>query len=95
MPYIKQNDRVQIDVMLEPLVKWLRAKSARNVAGLLNYAITKIIISLWSNCRAYHIGNSIIGALQCAAREFARRHLDPYEDEKIKENGDVHPFEQD
>lgn len=95
MPYIKQNDRDELDAMLRPLVKWLRNKPAWNVAGLLNYVITKIIISLWSNCRAYHMGNSIVGALECAMREFARRHLDHYEDEKIEENGDVYPFDHD
>ena len=30
-----------------------------------------------------------IAALECAKLEFYRRHLAPYEDIKIKENGDV------
>lgn len=92
MPYIKQIDRDRLDPMIEPIVKYLKQKPAWNVAGLLNYVFTIIVVSLWNNCRAYHMGNSIIGAFECAAREFARRHLDEYEDEKIKENGDVQSF---
>ena len=32
---------------------------------------------------------SVIGALECAKQELYRRLVAPYEDKKIKENGDV------
>ncbi|MFA7286936.1 MAG: hypothetical protein WC052_04735 [Patescibacteria group bacterium] len=92
MPYIKRQERTELDPMIKPLVDWLRAKSATEVVGFLNYVFTKIVISLWVNCRSYHMGNSIVGAFECASREFSRRWLDQYEDEKIDSNGDVFPF---
>jgi len=33
--------------------------------------------------------NAVVGAIECAKDEFQRRLLHPYEDEKIKQNGDV------
>ena len=89
MPYIKQIDRDLFDPHIAEIVEIMKSKPSWNSAGLLNYVITKIIVSMWTNCRAYHMGNSIIGALSCAAREFSRCHLDPYEIEKMEENGDV------
>jgi hypothetical protein len=34
--------------------------------------------------------NEVMGALECAKQEFYRRVAVPYEDKKIKENGDVY-----
>jgi len=92
MPYIKQADRDLLDPHILKIVEILKQKATWNVAGRLNYVITKIILSLWNNCRAYHMANSIVGALECASREFTRRELNFYEHEKIKENGDISPF---
>ena len=39
---------------------------------------------------SYATINDIIGALEGAKMEFYRRVVAPYEDEKIKENGDVY-----
>lgn len=60
-------------------------------AGELNYVLTMV-------CREYfhHHGgryqqvNDIVGALEGAKLEFYRRVAAPYEDTKIKENGDVY-----
>ena len=92
MPYINTEDRKLLDPAIKEIVTILRTKPGWNVAGLVNYVITKIIISLWASCRSYHMGNSIIGVLECASREFSRRYLNWYEDGKIEENGDVHPL---
>lgn len=79
MPYITKDDRLFIDGGATPLT-----------AGKLNYKITQV-------CRAhlqlfgtnYDTINEIIGILECVKQEFYRRVASPYEDEKIKENGDV------
>ena len=92
MPYIKETDRSALSDNIAGIVRYLKAKPIGDVAGLLNYVITKIIISLFAHNRCYNMGNSIIGALQCASNEFTRRHLNPYEDEKIAENGDIFPI---
>jgi len=82
MPYIKQDrrpsmDRV-VDVMLEEGVV---------VNGDLNYI-------LFAFCKrfvdpSYHNYKNYCGELRQCATEIERKLLGPYEDDKIKENGDV------
>ena len=60
-------------------------------AGALNYLITlqcKNYID--KNGLSYGTINDVVGALTCAKDEFYRRVAVPYEDEKIKTNGDVY-----
>jgi hypothetical protein len=63
--------------------------------GNLNYAFTKIAKDFMKNVElngvkfGYQEISDIEGALRGAADEFKRRVLDPYEDLKITENGDV------
>lgn len=81
MPYIKQKAREKFDTT--PLPKG---------PGELNYVITKAINDYYwmANVQNYQTINDIIGALEGAKLEFYRRVAAPYEDEKIKENGDVY-----
>lgn len=82
MPYIKQELR-------SDLLHW--AKRAPNNPGELNFVITEIIACyLVSRGKSYQTCNDILGALDGASKEFYRRIVAPYEDEKIKENGDVY-----
>ena len=63
-------------------------------AGELNYVITKALVDyLRTHGLSYQTCNDIVGALDNAKDEFKRRVQDPYEDHKIKENGDVYPTE--
>lgn len=75
MPYIKQ-DRRQL-VFPEN-------------AGELNYTFTMIVQQYFKEHSNYQGINDIIGALEGAKLEFYRRVASPYEDIKIKENGDVY-----
>ena len=60
--------------------------------GVLNYMLTSVIIAyLESKGLKYSTCNDIVGALECCKQEFIRRIVNPYEDLKIKENGDVYP----
>ena len=78
MPYIKKKDR-------------FRATDSPENAGELNYAITILIQKYLSkNGLNYQHINDIVGALEGAKSEFQRRVVNPYEDSKIKENGDVY-----
>lgn len=84
MPYIKQEERKY----LEPIVK--QASSQIENCGQLNFAITIIIQEyLKKKGQNYANINEVVGVLECAKLEFYRRVAIPYEDEKIKENGDV------
>ena len=80
MPYIKMKRRS--DIVSGDLPQ---------CEGELNYAITMLIKSyLNDQGKCYGTMNDIFGALEGAKLEFYRRVAAPYEDEKIKENGDVY-----
>lgn len=88
MPYIKQIEREDFEKGLNDLRKVMRESCLE--AGHLNYIITVVI-----NEYAYNRGldysriNDVVGALESAKAEFQRRVVAPYEDKKIKENGDL------
>lgn len=91
MPYINQEQRQGLDSEISALAE---AISKSNVGsdinpGVVNYAITKLIISL-NNKNNYKNYNALIGALECCKIELYRRRIAGYEDEKIHDNGDVY-----
>ena len=60
-------------------------------SGELNYLLTTVILSyLRYRGLSYQTCNDIVGALDNCKDEFRRRVQHPYEDEKIKLNGDVY-----
>jgi len=84
MPYIKQKDRKGLNTMTE------YATHAPETPGELNYVFSIIIKDYFDHSPNYQGINDIIGALEGAKMEFYRRVAVPYEDTKIKENGDVY-----
>ena len=61
-------------------------------AGELNFALTTIVdkyLQSKGGLRYAHI-NEAVGALECAKLELYRRLAAPYEDQKMKEAGDVY-----
>lgn len=59
--------------------------------GELNYLITFLVRSyLDYKGEKYQTYNDIMGALEGAKLELYRRQVAPYENEKIKANGDVY-----
>jgi len=81
MPYIKKEDRKIWEDMALALPK---------TAGELNYVLTKIALVYLPDVPRYNDYNEVIGVLECMKQEFYRRAVAPYEDKKIKENGDVY-----
>jgi hypothetical protein len=86
MPYIKQTRRDAL---------WNASVDDRNdkimTAGELNYFITYLLDEYIQNHGlTYQHINDIIGALEGAKSEFYRRVVVPYEEKKLKENGDVY-----
>ena len=80
MPYIKQERRDTL----------LLDSHAQN-AGELNYAFTLWIKDyIKIKGLSYQTINDVIGALEGAKLELYRRVAMPYEDTKIRENGDVY-----
>ena len=80
MPYIKNENK-------------FHAMSSPSTSGELNYKITETIIDYLEERGGlvYSNLNEVVGALECAKLELYRRVILPYEDTKIKENGDVYP----
>jgi len=86
MPYIKEGVRERFDDNIEALCQSIET------SGELNYVMTRIaheVLNNWGH--KYANMNEVIGAIECMKLELYRRVLSPYEDEKIAENGDVHP----
>ncbi len=82
MPYIKMDRRKQ----LEPILKMLSEYEVK-ADGDLNYILFKY-------CKyyvkpSYNNYKNFCGELNQCVTEIERRILAPYEDEKIKENGEV------
>lgn len=80
MPYISQEARKDL---------YYNGATPEN-AGELNYLITQVIIDyLEEHGESYQRYNDVVGTLECCKLEIYRRLISEYEDEKIKENGDV------
>jgi hypothetical protein len=92
MPYIKNEERKKYEKLIQDLVDTLlNAGVDQNLAtvGDVNYVISSVIWKLFDKKTSYTNGNNLIGVLECVKQEFYRRKLAPYEEEKIKENGDI------
>ena len=88
MPYIK--DSYQRRRVLDPTVGVSEPRRAQNV-GELNFQITRLCYEYAQRKGvSYETLNAVRGVLGCATDEFYRRVVAPYEDMKIKENGDVY-----
>jgi len=81
MPYIKEEDK-----------KKLQDGKLIESAGELNYLFTNLIQEYIDDNQGlnYQVINDIVGALDGAKAEFQRRIVIPYEDKKIRENGDAY-----
>ncbi len=82
MPYIKKVSREYLDFYLVDISRGI------NSTGDFTYCIFKLM-KILSKEKNFAKLSSLIGGLECAKEEFYRRIVAPYEDEKIKENGDV------
>ena len=81
MPHIIQRERPQFDPLLPAAI----------TAGQLNFQLTMVVIKyLKAHGLCYATCNDIVGALDNAKDEFRRLVQHPYEDEKIKESGNVY-----
>lgn len=83
MPYIKKEHRVPLELSRHP-----------NTPGELNYLLTVTCLDYLDRHKlSYGTMNDIIGAIESAKREFQRRVVDPYEDDKMRSNGDLDQYD--
>lgn len=89
MPYIKQEDRLKYNGRLQALITDIILYKATD--GEMNYIITKLLkVACDLEHPKYTNINKAIGILECCKLELYRRIAFEYEDQKIKENGDVY-----
>ncbi len=87
MPYISQEDRNTYDDRLDDLCFALEEEGYQE--GHVTYVLYKIVARWFKYQPGYKAIARIRGVLWGTTAEFDRRVAAPYEDEKIKENGDV------
>jgi len=91
MPYTKKKDRERY----EPALKDLREKLAEEIGeeratkGDLTYILYALGIEYFTGRKSYTTMSDAISCLIDAAEEIRRTHLNPYEDLRREENGDV------
>lgn len=99
MPYIPETQRKIVDQAIEDLAaKVLEAAGGEGMAvagpakvdGVLNYAFTRLMQkTLLAHERTYASMERAIGVFECAKLEMYRRVVAPYENTKVRQNGDV------
>lgn len=90
MPYIDKEARERVEYTDPKAV----LSDAPDNPGELNFVLTNEVLNyLNTHGLSYQTCNDIVGALGNCKDEFRRRVQHPYEDQKIKENGDVYPEE--
>lgn len=86
MPYITKEERINY----EPVFSQLRSLVGKDTPkGNLTYLVYALGLEFFKGRESYTSVSIAISCLQDAADELRRRHLNPYEDKKIAENGDV------
>ena len=81
MPYINQSRRCDL----------MECHDSPKNPGELNFLITEQLRRYGqAHGLSYHVMNDCLGALEGAKLEFYARVVRPYEDKKIKTNGDVY-----
>ena len=85
MPYIKQMDRARL-ATLTALIEETDIGSPGELNCLVTMLTHRYLNKRPENYQSY---NDAVGALEGAKLELYRRHIAAYENEKLKENGDV------
>ena len=89
MPYLSDEQKSKLDDAIIDLTTTL-TESNVSVPGGLNYIISQIVDRVVvKHGESYSIYNTLLGSVEAAKLEIYRRLIAPYEDTKIKENGDV------
>ena len=86
MPYITRDDKDKYEPYLSRLRSLINEKTKK---GELTYLVYTLGLEFFKDRKSYTNISTAISSLQDAAEELRRRHLNPYEDKKIEENGDV------
>lgn len=94
MPYINKKNREKYDPLINSLAQILNTRIDNDeLSGELNYVIFRLMGLLCDGESGGKLGYArmaiVISGISEAQAEFRRKIMAPYEDQKIKENGDV------
>jgi hypothetical protein len=87
MPYIKKEERVEMDKVVDFMIE-----HGVKADGKLNYVLFKFCKNTLYDTQkeSYNEYKNFLGELNECAEEIRRRLLSLYENKKITENGDVY-----
>lgn len=103
MPYIDKETRENevensfscIEDKISFLIEHIKTFDIDEREGVCNYCISRIVAGSMKSKTGwrYKFLNRAIGIFECAKQEFIRRVVNPYEDKKIEESGDLPEYE--
>lgn len=85
MPYIKQEQRTNLDPAIDQLVDVLPLDDP----AALCYAFYRLLIEYGERQPKWDTMSDGLKALDCAGREYYRRWIGQHEDGAIERNGDI------
>lgn len=90
MPYIEQNQRDDLDMLVETAIRG-SVNLPCLTPGDMNYLLTRLCVAHIGDM-SYTKANEVVGVLECVKLEMYRRAIAPYEDKAIIRNGDVKEY---
>ena len=89
MPYIRKDQREDLDPLLEPLIHLLCSK--KNNSGELVYVFYRILKEKYVDPpnADFDWQSTALKVLNATEHEYYRRMMAPYENKAIRRNGDI------
>jgi hypothetical protein len=97
VPYINESARLELDDCIDNMVKCLtHGNDVSNeeftvLLGEINYTFSRVLSGSMGKVSYSKIA-MITGVLENIKQEFYRRIAEPYEDQKIVQNGDIREY---
>lgn len=99
MPYINEDERKQLDSLIEDLVSAIKDNETnvnnphdfKNHLGRINYVFSRVLSGVMGRINYANIAMAT-GVIENIKQEFYRRLASVYEDKKINENGDIKEY---
>ena len=99
MPYIDEQERVELDSQIDNMILAIRNNKTNlnnphdfsNYLGRINYCFSRIIYGVMRDVSYRNIA-MVTGVLENIKQEYYRRIAEPYEDIKIRQNGDIKEY---
>ena len=99
MPYINEEERLELDSQIDNMILAIRNNKTNlnnphdfsNYLGRINYCFSRIIYGVMRDVSYRNIA-MVTGVLENIKQEYYRRVAEPYEDIKIRQNGDIKEY---